>query len=183
MEIGSMLVMLAAAVEDVYEGYEAAGLSILELGNMLAMIGAILAVALTGAGSAIGMSWVQQAAGGMVTEQPEKFGKTLILQLIPSSAALYGFVVGFLVLMQAVLGDGYGYTAVEGLTILVACLPIAIVGFFATLAQAKVCVSGVRMIGKDESMSGRAITMSVFIELFTLFALIVSVLSVFSIGG
>ncbi|MCL2756235.1 MAG: V-type ATP synthase subunit K [Firmicutes bacterium] len=154
-----------------------------ELGNVFAMLGAALAVILTGTGSAIGMSWVQQAAAGLTAEQPEKFGKTLILQLIPSSAALYGFVVAFLVMMQAVLGDGAGYTFSEGLIILVACLPIAGVGLFATLGQAKVCVAGVRIVGKRVELTGRAITMSVFIELFTLFALIVSVLTVFSVGG
>jgi len=151
-------------------------------GNAWAMLGAALAVILPGIGAAYGMSWVQQASAGLVSEQPEKFGKTMILQLIPSSAALYGFVVAFLVMLTAVLGD-VGYTAQEGVLIMVACLPIAFVGMFATLAQAKVATAGIRMIGKDESLSGRAITMSVFIELFTLFSLIVSILSVFSIGA
>jgi len=146
-------------------------------GNVLALIGAALAVILTGAGSAIGMSWVQQAAAGVVSESPEKYGKTLILQLIPSSAALYGFVVGFLIMINTILGDTI-FTQTEGLTILVMSLPIAVVGFIATLGQAKVCAAGVRMIGRNESLSGRALTMAVFIELFTLFALIVSILSV-----
>ena len=150
------------------------------IGDILAMVGAALAVALPAIGSAFGMSWVQQAAAGVVSEEPKKFGKTLILQLIPSSAALYGFVVAFLIMLNtSIMGPGYGQN--EGMMILVVSLPIALVGLFGTLMQAKVCVAGVRMVGKDESLGGRALTMGVFIELFILFALIVSVLSVFGI--
>jgi len=149
-------------------------------GNVIALVGAALAVIMTGIGSAIGMSWVQQAAAGVISEQPHKYGKLLILQLIPSSNALYGFVVGFLVVNTTVLGGGV-FTMTQGLLILALCLPIAIVGLLAALAQAKVCAAGVRMVGKREELSGRALTMSVFIELFALFALIVSVLGVLQV--
>ena len=154
----------------------------MEIGGVLAIVGAVLAVVLTGIGSAIGMAWVQQAAAGVVSEEPEKYGKTLILQLIPSSNALYGFVVGFLVIFQ-VLFSGVTYSVVEGLMVLGICLPIAIVGMIACLCQAKVCVSGIIMVGKKAELSGRALTMAVFIELFALFALIISVLGIFQIGG
>ena len=150
-------------------------------GDLFALLGAALAIALPAVGSAIGMSLVQQAAAGVTTEEPKKFGKTLILQLIPSSASLYGFVVAFLIMMNTTVMGGYGYTHADGMLILAASLPIALVGLIGTVMQAKVCVSGVRMIAKDESLSGRALTMGVFIELFILFALIVSVLSVFGI--
>ena len=154
----------------------------MELGNVLAIVGAALAVMLTGIGSAIGMSWVQQAAAGVVSEEPEKYGKTLILQLIPSSNALYGFVVGFLIVSQ-ILFAGMSYTVMEGLAIIGFCLPIAVVGLFSCLGQAKVCVSGITMVGKKAELSGRALTMAVFIELFALFALIISVLGVLQIGA
>ncbi|MCL2570559.1 MAG: V-type ATP synthase subunit K [Firmicutes bacterium] len=150
-------------------------------GNLIALLGAALAIIATGVASAIGMSWVQRAAAGVVTEDPEKYGKTMILQLIPSSAGLYGFVVGFLVLINVFMGDGAAYTTSQGLLILIACLPIAIVGVVATIFQAKVCVAGIQMLSKREELSGRAIVMSVFIELFTLFGLIASILAVLQV--
>jgi len=156
------------------------------MGDVYAIIGAALAVALTGMGSAIGMAWVQQAAAGLVSEKPNMYPKTLILQLIPSSNALYGFVVGFLIVANVILGGEPGvatYTETEGMLIMFMCLPIAIVGLFACLGQAKVCVSGIKMIGRREELGGRAITMAVFIELFALFALIVSILGVLQVGG
>ena len=152
------------------------------LANVIAVIGAALAVIMTGVGSAIGMSWVQQSAAGLVAEEPEKYGKTMILQLVPSSNALYGFVTGFLVISQILFGSGYASVA-DGLLVAAFCLPIAIVGMVACLCQAKVCVAGVNMIAKRGELSGTAIVMAVFIELFALFALIISVLGILTLTG
>ena len=153
------------------------------LGNALAIIGAALAVGFNSMGSAFGMCAVQQAAAGVISEEPEKFGKTLILQLIPSSNALYGFVVGFLVMLNTVLAaaGSPSYTTQQGLMVLGACLPITIAGCAAAIAQGRVCAACVAMVGKRGELSGRAITMAIFIELFALFGLIVSILSIMRI--
>jgi len=152
------------------------------LANAIAILGAALAVCLTGVGASIGMSWVQQAAAGVVAEEPEKYGKTMVLQLIPSSNALYGFVVGFLVAQAVLFGDGFA-TVADGLLAAAFCLPIAIVGMVACLGQAKVCVAGVNMIAKKGELSGTAVVMAVFIELFALLGFIISVLGILSVTG
>ena len=48
-----------------------------------ALLGAAVAVFLAGAGSAIGVGIAGQAASGVVTEDPSKFAKVLIMQLLP----------------------------------------------------------------------------------------------------
>ena len=53
------------------------------LGIVYALLGAALAVLLAGAGSAIGVGIAGQAAAGVVTEDPSKFAKVLIMQLLP----------------------------------------------------------------------------------------------------
>lgn len=148
-------------------------------GNVFALIGAALAVGLCCTGSAIGMSHVQRASCGVITEKPEKYSKTLILQLIPSSNALYGFIVAFLVLVKIVLSnDGSFYSLDQGLMVMAGCLAVTIGGFTSAIAQGKVCASAVVMVGKHDDALGRAITMSVFAELFALFGLIISILCV-----
>lgn len=148
-----------------------------EFGNALAIIGAALGAALAGAGSSLGVSAVQQASCGVITEQPEKYNKTLVLQLIPASQALYGFVVGFLVLTKIVLQTA-SYTLVNGGMIMGACLAIGIAGFFSGMSQGRVCAAAVVMVGRREELSGRALTMAVVTELFALFGLIISILCV-----
>ena len=57
----------------------------MDLGVFFIVLGAVLAAGLSGMGSAKGTSLVGQAAAGVVSEDPSKFGKVLILQVLPSS--------------------------------------------------------------------------------------------------
>ena len=53
------------------------------LGTSIAVLGAALAAILSGMGSAKGVGLVGQAGAGVITEDPTKFGKVLILQILP----------------------------------------------------------------------------------------------------
>jgi len=152
------------------------------VGNALAMLGAALAIGLCGIGASFGMAIVQRASAGLVSEKPEKYTRTLVFQLIPTTAALYGFVVAFLVLNNVgIMGAAEGYSTWQGAMVLAACLPIALVGLASSIAQAKVCASVIMMYGKNSELYGRAITMAIFIEFFALLGLIVSILSILAI--
>ncbi|MCL2539936.1 MAG: V-type ATP synthase subunit K [Firmicutes bacterium] len=146
-------------------------------GTILAIVGAVLAAGLTGIGSTIGVTTASQAAAGVISEDPEKFGKTMLLQLFPSSQALYGFVIAFLVVLP-IITDGVAYTLDQGLMLMLYCLPIAIVGMVTSIFQGKVAVATINMVGKKPELAGKAATMIIFSELFALIALIVSVLGV-----
>ena len=66
-------------------------------GTNLALLGAALAVIMTGIGSAKGVGMVSEAGAGLLAEDPDKFGKAMILQALPATQGIYGFVVAFLV--------------------------------------------------------------------------------------
>ena len=101
-----------------------------ELGVVYGLLGAAIAVLFAGAGSALGVGIAGQAASGVVTEDPSKFAKVLIMQLLPGTQGLYGLLVGFITLSKiGILGGGGVEVSVQsGLMILAACLPIGIVG-------------------------------------------------------
>ena len=101
-----------------------------ELGIVYALLGAAVAVFLAGTGSAIGVGIAGQAASGVVTEDPSKFAKVLIMQLLPGTQGIYGLLVGFITLSKVgLLGGSVADLDVKtGLLILAACLPIGIVG-------------------------------------------------------
>lgn len=151
------------------------------MGDALAMAGAALAVGLCGVGASIGVSVVQRACAGILSDSPDKYAKTLIFQLIPTTAALYGFVVAFLVMQKVGMGGTPGYNLAEGALVLASCLPIALVGLFSSIAQAKVCASCAVMITKQGELYGKAVTMAIIIEFFALLSLIVSILAVMAI--
>ncbi len=78
-----------------------------ELGVVYGLLGAAIAVLFAGAGSALGVGIAGQAASGVVTEDPSKFAKVLIMQLLPGTQGLYGLLVGFITLSKiGILGGG-----------------------------------------------------------------------------
>ena len=62
------------------------------------ILGAALTAGLCCIGSAKGTGMVGEAASGLVSEDPDKSTKCLILQVLPGTQGLYGFVALFIVL-------------------------------------------------------------------------------------
>ena len=152
-------------------------------GLVLAVLGAILAALLAGIGSARGVGMVGEAAGGVISEDPSKFSKVLILQLLPGTQGLYGLLTAVLELSQiGVLGGNpIELTNAQGFLYLIACLPIAVVGYFSAIAQARTAVTGVNIVAKKPDQNGKAITMSAMVETYAILALLVSILAINSL--
>lgn len=150
------------------------------LGTFLAIVGAALAAGLAGVGSAIGVGKGGQAAAGVISEDPDKFVKCLILQLIPGTQGIYGFIIAFLVMLKInVFGNMAALTTNAGFSILAACLPIAITGLVSAIHQGKVAASGIALVAKKPEESTKAIILAVMVETYALLGLIVSFLAVF----
>lgn len=117
-----------------------------QLGIVYALLGAAVAVFLSGAGSALGVGIAGQAASGVVSEDPSKFAKVLILQLLPGTQGLYGLIIGFVTLSKiGLLGGGAAEISVTtGLLILAACLPIGIVGLISGRSQGKTAAASLQ---------------------------------------
>ena len=153
------------------------------MGLVFAISGAVLAVLLSGIGSAIGISIVGQTAAGVVTEDPDKFGPTLLLQALPGTQGIYGLLTGFLILQRTgLIGGGAANLSLEtGLSIFFAALPVAFVGWFSAIAQGKAAASGVLLISKRPEELGKAIIYAVMVETYAVLALLMSIMTLFSI--
>ena len=152
-------------------------MSIMEnLGIVYALCGAAIAVLLAGAGSAIGVGIAGQAAAGVVTEDPGKFAKVLILQLLPGTQGLYGLLIGFITLSKiGILGGGLAEVDVTtGLLILAACLPIGIVGLISGRSQGKTAAASIGII----EQFGKAMLFPAMVETYAILALLISFLAV-----
>ena len=96
-------------------------------GFALGLLGAGLAAFMAGIGSAKGTGIAGEAGAGLVSEDPSKFGKAMILQVIPGTQGLYGFVIWFLAFSKlSGVADISAITVAQGLQVLSACLPIAV---------------------------------------------------------
>ena len=151
-----------------------------QLGIVYALLGAAVAVFLSGAGSALGVGIAGQAASGVVSEDPSKFAKVLILQLLPGTQGLYGLIIGFVTLSKiGLLGGGAAEISVTtGLLILAACLPIGIVGLISGRSQGKTAAASIGIIAKKPDQFGKAMLFPAMVETYAILALLISFLAV-----
>ncbi|MFP4022358.1 MAG: V-type ATP synthase subunit K [Candidatus Paceibacterota bacterium] len=140
--------------------------------------GAAIAAGLGFAGSALGMGYAGQAGAGVTSEKPDLFGRVLLLQALPGSQGIYGFVGAFLILNFAGLLGGGDEAIVmsteKGLGFLMASIPLGIAAFSSGIFQGKVSASGIAMIAKDESLVAKAIVLSAMVETWAIFGLLIS---------
>ena len=152
-------------------------------GPALAIAGAGIAVILGGIGSSVGVGLAGQAGAGVVTEQPEKFGKVLVLEALPGTQGIYGFLVGFLILLFTGLlgGDVKDISIAQGWQLFFACVPCGLACLVSGIHQGKVTAAGMNMVAKDESQMGKAMVLSAMVETYAVLGFLVSALLVFFI--
>lgn len=154
------------------------------LGLGIALLGAALAALMSGIGSAIGVGIAGQAAAGVVTEDPSKFGKVLILQLLPGTQGIYGLLIAFLTLTQiGILGGSAEISIAKGFAYFAACLPMAFVGLWSARMQAKASVASISLVAKKPDQFGKSMIFPAMVETYAVLALLVSLLSVMNIGS
>ena len=153
-------------------------------GLALALLGALTAALLAGIGSARAVGMVGEAAAGVVSQDPGKFSKVLILQLLPGTQGLYGLLTAVLALSQIGIlgGTPQMLTVSQGLMYFVACLPIAIVGYFSAIAQGRAAVAGVGIVAQKPDQNGKAITMTAMVETYAILALLITILALTSLA-
>ena len=151
----------------------------LQWGTIFAAAGAAMAAVMAGVGSAIGVGLAGQASAGVVSEDPDRFGSCLLLQLLPGTQGIYGLLIAFVIATKAgLLGGGSSLTATAGLSLFLAAIPIAFGGLLSAIAQGKVAVAGINLVAKKPEEQGKAMLMTVMVETYAVLALLISFLLV-----
>lgn len=154
------------------------------LGVILALLGAALAALMAGIGSAIGVGKAGEAAAGVLTEDSSKFGKILVLQLLPGTQGIYGLLIAFLTMTKVgVLGGDSDLSWQKGALFLCACLPIAIVGLVSAISQAKASVASIGVVAKKPEEFGKAMILPAMVETYAILALLISLLAVSGVSS
>ena len=153
-------------------------LSSLTTGEGLALIGAALAVVLPGMGSAKAVGSVGESLNGLLSEDPSKFGKAMILQVIPGTQGLYGLVVFFVAIMNMGLLDGtaLNLSFVDGCRYFAACMPIAIGGLVSAIGQGKVAAASVNLLAKNPDHWAKGMILCITVEFYAILSLLASMM-------
>lgn len=147
-------------------------------GLAIGLLGAGLAACLAGAGSGVGTGIAGEAGAGLVSEDPSKFGKVMILQVIPGTQGLYGLVIWFFALfVLGVFGGGIRQlSATQGLTVLISCLPMAIGGYRSAVYQGRVAAASIQMAARQPDDWSKGIILCVVVEFYAILSLLASIL-------
>ncbi|MBQ9248801.1 MAG: V-type ATP synthase subunit K [Oscillospiraceae bacterium] len=139
-------------------------------GYAIGLLGAGLAAALACSGSGLGTGYAGQAGAGLVSEDPSKFGKAMILQVIPGTQGLYGFVIWFLAFGKLVPD----MTVLQGWQIFGACLPIGIGGLVTGAAQGKVAAASINILAKKPDDWSKGMILCITVEFYAILSLLAS---------
>ena len=154
-------------------------------GLALALLGAGLAAVLSGIGSATGTGIAGEAGAGLLCEDPGKFGKVMILQVIPGTQGLYGLVVWFFAIFRMGLLSGTlpDLTIAQGMQYFVACLPMALGGLFSAIAQGRVAAASINLLAKKPDDWSKGMVLCITVEFYAILSLLASMLMLINISA
>ena len=147
-------------------------------GLALALLGAGLAAVLSGIGSAKGTGMAGEAGAGLLCQDPGKFGKVMILQVIPGTQGLYGLVVWFFALIQIGMlnGTAADLTVTQGMQYFVACMPMALGGLLSAIAQGRVAAGSINILAKKPNDWSKGLILCGIVEFYAILSLLASML-------
>lgn len=145
-----------------------------------AILGAALTAGLCCIGSAKGTGMVGEAAAGLVSEDPDKSTKCLILQVLPGTQGLYGTVVWFFSIYAiGLLNGNTDLSVMEGLRCFAACLPMALGGLLSAIAQGRVAAASINILAKKPSDWSKGLVLCGIVEFYAILSLLASMLMLY----
>lgn len=149
-------------------------------GLALALLGGGLAAGLSCVGSAKGTGYAGEAGAGLLCEDPGKFGKVMILQVLPGTQGLYGTVVWFFsIYCIGLLGGVPAIDVTTGLQCFVACMPMALGGLFSAIAQGRVAASAINILAKKPADWSKGLVLCGIVEFYAILSLLASMVMLY----
>ena len=149
-------------------------------GLALALLGGGLAAGLSCVGSAKGTGYAGEAGAGLLCEDPGKFGKVMILQVLPGTQGLYGTVVWFFsIYCIGLLGGVPAIDVTTGLQCFVACMPMALGGLFPAIAQGRVAASSINILAKKPADWSKGLVLCGIVEFYAILSLLASMVMLY----
>lgn len=143
-------------------------------GLVWSSFGIALAVILSGIGSSRGVGSAGEAAAALTKEQPESFGRALVLQMLPATQGLYGFVIGLLILLNIEAG----MDASMGWYYLLVGLPVGFTGMTSGTLQGRVSVAAMQILAQKPEHTTKGIIYSAMVETYAILGFVVSLLMI-----
>lgn len=141
-------------------------------GTVLAAAGAMIAIVVAGIASAKGLGISGNAAAGVTGEDEKNFSSALILEALPQTQVVYGFIIAVLIVV-GIMGGGMDLE--KGLISIVAGTIVGFTGLSA-IPQGKVAAASIGAVAKNEKIRGKVLVFIVMPEIAALFGFVIAIL-------
>ncbi|NQT52034.1 V-type ATP synthase subunit K [bacterium] len=142
-----------------------------------AVMGAMIAVAFGGAGSARGIRVAAGQAAGVLSEKPEMFGKLLVLMALPGTQGFYGFIVAiFTAQSTGLLAGKLACTPMQGVALMAVGICSGVVLYRSAVYQGEAAAAAINLTSRRPEQAGRSILMPALVETYAVVALLAAIL-------
>ncbi|MGM5480704.1 MAG: V-type ATP synthase subunit K [Nanobdellota archaeon] len=150
------------------------------LGIVFSVVAAAIAIGVPGICSAIGIKSAGVSGAASVSQDKSNFKQALVLQALPQTQAVYGFIIAIFIVMGAgLLGGAKDVSTELGLVFLASSLIVATTGV-AAIFQGTVSSAGISACAKNKKsfvpsiiFSGQCETPAIFGFIIALIVLVV----------
>lgn len=143
-------------------------------GLVWSSFGIALAVILSGIGSSRGVGTSGEAAAALTKEQPESFGRALVLQMLPATQGLYGFVIGLFILLNISAGTDPS----TGWYYLLAGATTGFTGLASGTLQGRVSVAAMQILAQKPEHTTKGMIYSAMVETYAVLGLVISIMMI-----
>lgn len=131
---------------------------------LVAYIGVMIMLGLTGIGSAYGVTIAGNAAVGAMKKNMGAFGNYMTLSAMPGSQGIYGFL-GYFLVRDYLTADISMYQAAA---ILGGGCALGLMGLFSAIRQGNTAANGIAAIGNGFPVFGNTLILCAFPELYAI---------------
>ncbi|MCX6357049.1 MAG: V-type ATP synthase subunit K [Candidatus Aureabacteria bacterium] len=151
----------------------------LETGFACAAAGAMAAVMFACVGSAKGIRIAGSQAAGVLSEQPELFGKLLVLIALPGTQGFYGFICAIMIALRCGFITGkISVSPLAGAGVFFVGFCTGIVEWQSAIYQGETSAAAINLTAKKPDESGRAILLPALVETYAVIALLAAMLMI-----
>ena len=153
-------------------------------GMAIGLLGSGMAAVLCGIGSAKGTGIAGETGAGLLSEDPSKFGKVMLLQVIPGTQGIYGLVIWFIAVLRMGLFDGSiaDLTVVQGIRYFIACIPMAFGGWISAIYQGRVAAASINLLAKKPDDWSKGMILCITVEFYAILSLLASFIMIYFAG-
>jgi V/A-type H+/Na+-transporting ATPase subunit K len=148
----------------------------ISLGTALVAIGSGLAIGLAGAMSGIGQGRVAATSVGAVAERSEMFSQGIVFTALPETQAIYGFLIGLLLIVFSGMMSGQAVQTNFGILAIGAGLAVGIAAAGSALGQANAASGAVGAVVEEPTMFSQGIVFSALPETQAIYGFLIALL-------